>query len=644
MTIHGHIILIEVWSPDRLTSTSQMLQEPASFTDVLNAEDAVFEEIARWKAHDREETFQAGNETTDDMLERSVGKVTWSDKPAVRALIVRVVEPDDVFGGRGIDIVKLMMPDPTQDGAISTTQVFLTDPDGTPLELDKWYVVPTYRLKLTLFHTYRYQNPSERTITLKKDFEGPDTANEAALQLAKNCRGDGESVMLVSRSEGDIDTLHQYAVGTWDWEKEGGGYGRVPCKWSLILEFERQRLYSHKNGDVSAYVEVVRSWKTDIVKRGGNLALNDLQSSDEHGNPPLGLQASGLYRFGIYQMCNTRAWQPVMTTTPSDRMQREGLEDLSTVFADNRHVQHPINAWLPQNSSIAIAGLANNISQVCLAKDRPPELERRFDRNTPPCGKPTQIDWHLTKRSVLVQDIDKFARKIRMYNNGSDPPKLTERGKFADDKSPDDIFSFSLTKPTKISNQEHALAELNVASESKVESAKTSPRPQLPTDPNECNCNAHRWRRENFPHHQPLPSRNSSPSELIDPRIAALMHNAPTWSLDPTHVPRRGQYFIPERPPYAEPTTLRGYIRRQLETTEPVPREAYIRFGVMTEEDCKTRYGPDWRLQSQKVQEEWDHAHNVKKRRRRPSEMKTDQYPENELDGYEAHLLDHEMC
>lgn len=535
------------------------------------------------------------------------------------------------------------MPEPTQDGVIPTTQVFLTDPDGTPLELDKWYVVPTYRLELTLFFTDRYKNVTGNIITIKKSFEGPDTANEAALQLAKNCRADGESVMLVSRKEGDIDTLHKYAVGTWHWEKEAGGYGRVPCKWSLILEFDRERLYGHKDGNISAYVEVVRSWKTDVGKRGGNLALNNLQSSDEHGNPPLGLQASGLHRFGRYKMRDTRAWQPVMTTSQSDRMQREGLEDLSTVFADNRHVQHPINAWLPQNSSIAIAGLANNILKVCPAKDRPPQLERRFDRKKQPCGNPTQIDWQLTKRSVFVQDIDEFARKIRMYNSGLDPLTLTKRSNSTDDKSPADIFSYRLTKPLKILKQEHTLAELNAASESKVEGAKSSPRPQLRTDPNECNCNAHQWRRENFPHHQPLPSRNSSPSEPIDPRIAALMHNAPTWSLDPTHVPRRGQHFIPERPPYAEPTTLRGYIRRQLETTEPVPREAYIRFGVMTEEDCRTRYGPNWRLQSQKVQEEWDHARNVRKRRKRPSEMKTDQYPENELDGYEAHLLEHEM-
>ncbi|KAJ4343977.1 hypothetical protein N0V95_006462, partial [Ascochyta clinopodiicola] len=166
---------------------------------------------------------------------------------------------------------------------------------------------------------------------------------------------------------------------------------------------------------------------------------------------------------------------------------------------------------------------------------------------------------------------------------------------------------------------------------------------KIRTNPNECKCNAHRWRRENFPSHKPLPSYESSPPEPLDAKLAAQLLNPPEWALDPTHIPQSGQPFIPERPPYPEPTTLRGYIRRQLETTRPVPREAYVRFGVMNEKDCEDGWGAEWRLQCQNDQREWDHERNVRRRWRRPSELQTEEYPVSELDGYEGRLLEHEM-
>ena len=112
-----------------------------------------------------------------------------------------------------------------------TTQVWEVNLKRKTIKLDQWHMLPTYRLKLTLFHFDRLCRPGKpirKTVIIQKGFEGPDTANAAALQLAKACRISGERVMLVSRKEGEIDLLHQYAVGTWDWQNDWGL--KVPCR------------------------------------------------------------------------------------------------------------------------------------------------------------------------------------------------------------------------------------------------------------------------------------------------------------------------------------------------------------------------------------------------------------------------------
>ncbi|UPX20659.1 uncharacterized protein EKO05_0010885 [Ascochyta rabiei] len=578
-----------------------------------------------------------------------------------------------------------------------STHVCLTNASRHPLDPQKWLLLPTYRLRLTLFYTSRYRRPSQNTTTIRKFFASPEAANDAALQLAKDCRGEGEAIMLVARNEGDVDALNRYAVGTWDGKTAVAG--RVPCKWSLMLDFERERLYSHDSGDVTAYVEVVRSWDTDVRRRGERVSLEELQSSGLEGKPPPGLGGAVLYRFGKYEMRDMRAWRRFVITTSLDRKEREKLEDLSALFADGTVAQRPIHAWYAQSISDTIAGLEENMQILQLAAARPRDAKIRFDFDTAPVESPAEIGWRLAKKSVVAKDIAMFNRRVEKlkseemrldmeaesrpilertktfeepkyeldydceflaesrpalarYRTDQPPPTSARIGKQMDEEAE----GVNLPLPDAMRAEEDDLPLPNamraIAEEEKLlpglgDGASVSQvgyhNGLIRTSPNECKCNAHRWRRESFPSHKPLPSYEFSPPEQLEARLAAQLVNPPKWALDPTHMPRSRQPFIPERALYPEPTTLCGYIRRQLETTRPAPREAYVRFGVMDERDCETRWGSEWRLQCQNDQMEWDHERNVRKRWKRPSKPRLNDYPVSELDGYEGGLLEHEM-
>jgi hypothetical protein len=93
--------------------------------------------------------------------------------------------------------------------------MWIVDKAGKIPETDKWHIFATHRLELTAFYPARYRQPSRKTTLIKKDYDNWDSANAAALELAKSCRGSRESVMLAKLKEGDVDVLHQYAVGIW---------------------------------------------------------------------------------------------------------------------------------------------------------------------------------------------------------------------------------------------------------------------------------------------------------------------------------------------------------------------------------------------------------------------------------------------
>ncbi|KAF9693960.1 hypothetical protein EKO04_008051 [Ascochyta lentis] len=560
---------------------------------------------------------------------------------------------------------------PTQPCSKETT-LHLIDP--TP-----WLLLPTYQLRLTLFPTRH----SCKTTVLRAPFASPDAANAAALQLAKDWRAEGEAIMLVARDEGDVDVLNWYAVGTWD--GTGGRTGRVQqCKWSLMLDCERERLDGHRSGDVSAYVKVVRSWDAEVGDQcGTGVAVEELLEADRWGNPPLGVSGLAPYRFGRYRMRDLRVWRPFVTTTPLDRMRRGDLEDLSGVFASDTLTQRPTHAWHARNLSSTIAGLEENIRTLQQAARQPRDVKTRFDFDRAPLENPADIGWRLAKKSVIARDITMFskraeklrAEKTKLEMEGESRPAL-ERFRTVDEsrlEEPDSESEFSaenrptlaryrtepepqpsvLTRSDERISSDDAASLLPTAPAAAAEGDTFLPGLKdstsagegispIRTNPNECNCNAHRWRRENFPTHKPLPSYELATPEPLDPKLAVQILNPPSWALDPTHMPLRGQHFIPEHTPYPEPTTLQGYLRRQLETTRPVPREAYVRFGVLSEADCETRWGPEWKLQCQSDQMEWDHERNVRRRWRRPGKPRTSEYPVSELDGYEGCLLEHE--
>lgn len=217
-------------------------------------------------------------------------------------------------------------------------------------------------------------------------------------------------MMLVSRNEGEIDLLHQYAVGSWNWENDGSV--RVPCKWSLILDFERERLYGHKKGDLSAYVQVVRLWKSPVLTLGEERAAEELQSANEQGKPPPSLGVAAMYQFGRYRVRDTSAWQCLVTTTPKDRLRREELEDLSMVFANVTLSQLPCDAWRCRNVSNTISRLEDNVGKLQLLQQQLQHTKILHNMITTSIENPTNISWRLSKQSVVAKDLLTFEEKI----------------------------------------------------------------------------------------------------------------------------------------------------------------------------------------------------------------------------------------
>lgn len=577
-------------------------------------------------------------------------------------------------------LTERMMADTKKQEDDDMTQAWIVDKDGKTLETDKWHMLPTYRLELTLFHIVRNQQPSRKTTVIKKDYESWNNANAAALQLAVNCRSSGESVMLVKRKEGDVDILHQYAVGIWNWKDDWSG--KVPCKWSLIHDWERERWHSHRKGDISGYVKVVRWWKGPLMSPYEGVALDALQRSDD-GSPPLGVPAESSYEFMGYRLRNTRTWQPITSTSPLSWLQPEELAGLSSMLPTHTLRQFPPNSWRTRNLTDAILGLEQNIETIRLAYQQPRDLQVCFDPKKTKLGNLTDITWRLSKKSVVARDVKAFESKLRLLNLQrashavANLPSIwpsAERSKTINDlelqlcklegwdlKSEDDISTpiTSIVPARSPEDHEPALGQVKPELapgrlttcvfvveawlqnffmgfwkglrrfvvfalmlprdiEGPIDAEKLS-------DPSICLCTAHQWRRANFPRHRRLPA--------VPKREEADQSDVPRQARDPTYVPRHVQHFIPESKPKPKPRTLRGYIRRQLETGWPVPRQKYIDFKVMTELDCRTRWGPNWRLQSEKEQEEWDGYRNVRKQQRNVSAPKTGEPPEDELYG-----------
>ena len=356
------------------------------------------------------------------------------------------------------------------------------------------------------------------------------------------------------------------------------------------------------------------------------------------------------------QVRDDNAWQSVITTTPLYPIRNGKSEDLSIRSGRNTHNQLFADTWLPRNIRNTIAGLENNIQKLRLFEQQPRDLRVRFKSDTTGTEKPAAIAWQLSKKSVVAKDIAMLEKKVRALKNRESPGFGV--------LSPILVCAVVKTYTTRALNALYYVLAVaarcfnQVLYRGEYRSPNSTPRSQendqedpAPwerwTDPNFCMRTAHRWRRKNFPDHEPLRFVEKLSSGATDLEVSAF---TPNWVQDSTYIRRHVQQFIPKKSKYPEPT-LRGYIRRELETTQPVPRDAFVEFAVMTEQDCIDRWGMQWRLDGVKEQQRRDEKRNVMKREREPSEKKTDKYsdnesdgyPYNELDGYPGWLLEHEV-
>jgi hypothetical protein len=467
--------------------------------------------------------------------------------------------------------------------------------------------------------------------------------------------------MLVSRQEGEDDRLNHYAVGVWDWEELLGT--RYPCMWKLKLNWEKDRLHSHKGGDLTAYVQVVRAWQTPLIPSRRNLNVESLKHADKHGNPTPGHPVQAPYRFGRYvmQVRDDRAWQRLITTTPLYPIRNEKgevplLREPRRIGEPSTHDHLPANVWRPQNSWGVVVGLQANVEKLRLLERQSRDLKARFvpeDTETEDQSgieRPAQFDWRLTKRWVIAKDIAMLEKKIRLLNNPGIPaqrsvsqrPGCTTLQTYT--TNPLVSMFCALALVVRCLSRGVLRREYREPSSTPV-SPPRNQKKSLPKescqDPNICTCTAHRWRRANFPDHDALPIVEKSNGHT-DPEMYA---KTPEWARDRTYKPRHVQHFIPEKKKYPKPRTFREYVRRELEINRPIPREAYIRFGVMTKHDCVNRWGVDWDLGSKEVEEEFDKKHNVMKRTSKATlpNSDPDAYPWSELDGYPGCLREHEM-
>lgn len=548
-----------------------------------------------------------------------------------------------------------------------TTQVTEIDPKGKTLHLDKWHMLPTYRLKLTVWYQNRVHGEpgklKRKEVDFMTDYTEPNTANAAALEMAKDFRGENEWVMLVSRQEGEDNRLNQYAVGVWDWEKLLGT--RYPCMWKLKLDWEKERLQSHKDGDLTAYVEVVRAWDSPLIPYRRSLKVENLKSAIEHGNPPPGHPVQDPYRFGKYvmQVRNNRAWQRLITTTPLWPIRNEKgeislLREPRRIGEPNTHDHLHADAWRPRNISSVIAGLRANIDKLRLVERQPRDLTARFipegteyeDQSL--IERPAAIDWHLTKKWVIAKDIATLEKRIQLLKSPESPDTKSDSNRSAratlQTYRARPLVSLFCALAVilrclqqRVLRREYRKSDKKVAVVPQGIQHKSMPKESC-QDPNVCMCTAHRWRRATFPDHDPLPIIEKS-TKYTDPEMYA---QTPRWARDRTHKPRHVQHFIPEKKKYPKPRTFREYVRRELEINRPIPREAYVRIGVMTKQDCVNRWGVDWEADSKEIEEDFDKKHNVMKRKPEPATPQSgsaDAYPWSELNGYPGCLREHEM-
>jgi hypothetical protein len=353
---------------------------------------------------------------------------SWPKKPPKRSHLAKITDASKLLALKCV----LGVPE------LETTQVTEVNPKGETLYLDKWHMLPTYRQKLMVWHRNRLHGEPDKlqrkVVEFMTDYTEPNTANAAALEMAKAFRGEDEWVMLVSRQEGESDRLNQYAVGVWNWEKLLGT--EYPCMWKLKMDWEKERLQSHKDGDLTTYVEVVRAWDSPLIPYRRVLKVEKLRHADERGHPPLGHPVQAPYRFGRYvmQVRNDRAWQRLITTTPSWPIRNERgeiplLREPVRIGEPNTHDHLHAGAWRPQNTRSVIAGLRANLVKLRLLESQSRDLKARFvpedteDEDQSLVERPAEVDWYLTKKWVITKDVAMLEKKVRLLE-GLEPPDL----------------------------------------------------------------------------------------------------------------------------------------------------------------------------------------------------------------------------
>jgi hypothetical protein len=107
-------------------------------------------------------------------------------KPPKRSCLTRTIDAAKMLALRCVAGV----PEP------ETTQVTEVNPEGETLYLDRWHMLPSYRLKLTVWHRNQLRGEpgklKRKEVELTEDYTELSTANAAALRLAKSFRGEDE--------------------------------------------------------------------------------------------------------------------------------------------------------------------------------------------------------------------------------------------------------------------------------------------------------------------------------------------------------------------------------------------------------------------------------------------------------------------
>lgn len=323
----------------------------------------------------------------------------------------------------------------------------------------------------------------------------------------------------------------------------------------------------------------------------------------------------------------------------------------------NTHDHLHAGAWRPRNTRSVVAGMRAIIVKLRLERQSR-DLKARFvpedteDKDQSLVERPAEVDWYLTKKWVITKDNAMLEKKIRLLE-GLESPDL----KSISTGSACATLQTYTTRPLiflfcalaiavrclkrGVLRREYRKSNEEIPAAPQGNQQKSLPKESCQS-PNICMCTAHRWRRANFPDHDPLPIVEKS-TRYTSPEMYA---QTPQWARDRTYKSRHVQHFIPEGKKYPKPRTFCEYVRRELEINRPIPREAYVRFGVMTKQDCVNRWGVDWEAASKEAEEDFDKKHNVMKRKPEPAPPQNgtpDAYPWSELDGYSGCLREHEM-